>query len=111
MNEEEMNLRDRIAIHAMQGLLSCDTLTGVPKEIAKVSYEYADAMIQQRGDIATLQFHQFFPKEKYEAIVLAVQLASTYIQYMKEHYPLQHSWADGSPSADIQNQIAYAILK
>jgi hypothetical protein len=44
-----MTLRDYFAAKALGGLLADTAITASPELVAKVSYEYADAMLKERN--------------------------------------------------------------
>ena len=48
-NEHGMTLRDYFAAMALQGLLACPKGEGENEKYAQWSYEYADAMLAERG--------------------------------------------------------------
>jgi hypothetical protein len=47
-----MTLRDYFATAALQGMLACESGTGTATDHAKWAYEYADAMLEARKEVA-----------------------------------------------------------
>jgi hypothetical protein len=106
LNYRDMKLRDHFAARAMQGTMSgnrySDQINKL-SDLAKISYQVADAMIKQR-EIATLQLPA--------SVVTALQFAYVYIQYIKKASPRLHAEADGSPSAESQiNSVIETYVK
>lgn len=47
--EKELTLRDKFALGAMTGILADFEITATASVIAKISYEMADAMLEERA--------------------------------------------------------------